>query len=56
MFNITFNEKEYLIDEDKLIYVLERITQRKVLREEICILMEKYCLYDEFFLENVNRL
>ena len=56
MINITLNNKDYSIDKEKLLFVLSRIKEDEVKDEEIMELMEKYCLMDESFLKNVNKL
>ena len=56
MFKITHNNKCYSVDKDKLVYILERLTNKKVEEKEIRKLLKKYHLYDEYFLEHVNKI
>ena len=56
MIKIEFNNKEYNIEKAKLIYVLERLSDRKISDDEIFDLMKKYYLFDESFLSKVNDL
>ena len=56
MIKILYNNKEYLIDKKKLKFILEKLDNSKVCDAEIYKLMEKYCLYDEYFLENMCNL
>ena len=53
---IIHDKKKYRIENEKLIYILEKLEQRKIKEEEIKLLMHKYNLYDEGFLENINKL
>lgn len=53
---ILFNNKEYKIQKDKLMYVLEKLNCTPVKEFEIDDLMKKFKLYDEWFLGNVNYL
>ena len=56
MLTILYEEKKYKIEKEKLIYILEKLEKREVKEEEIKLLMHKYCLYDEVFLKNINKL
>ena len=56
MITIIHDEKKYEIENEKLIYILEKLEKRKVKEEEIKLLMHKYHLYDEEFLKNINKL
>ena len=56
MIKISFNNKIYMIDKDKLKFVLTKLNNGKVNDSEILELMNKYHLYDEYFLENINKL
>ena len=56
MIKIVFKDKEYLISKDKVIFILEKLFCSKVCEEEIIDLMKKYQLFDEIFLENVNKI
>ena len=53
---IKYNDKVYLIDKNKLLYVLSKLKNTKIKESEIESLMEKYKLYDEYFLKNINKL
>lgn len=48
------------VETDKLIYVLSKLENNDELKfesqEQIEKLMEKYGLFDEYFLKNVNKL
>lgn len=56
MIKVLYNGKEYLIDKDKLLFVLEKLNGSKVSDDEVFELMEKFCLLDEGFLDEVNGL
>lgn len=56
MIKISYKNKLYKIQKDKLLYVLSRLKSENVKESEIEELMEKYKLYDEYFLENINKL
>lgn len=55
---ISFKNKDYEVDTDKLVHILEKLenTTIKKSEEEIMKLFEKYSLYDEVFLKEVNKL
>jgi len=56
---VTFKDKIYKLDNKKVIYVLSRLTNKNldnINEDEIVKLMKKYELYDEIFLENINKL
>jgi len=53
---IDYNNKVYHIHKEKLSYVIERLNGSKVNDKEIKKYMEKFCLYDEYFLEHVNEI
>lgn len=53
---ILFDNKEYEINKEKLLYVLEKLECSKVENKNIEKLMKKFNLFDEYFLENLNRL
>lgn len=56
MIKVLYNGKEYSIDKDKLLFVLEKLNGSKVSDDEVFELMEKFCLLDEGFLDEVNGL
>ena len=56
MIKISFNNKIYKIDKDKLLYVLSKLESKDVKEDEIEKLLNKYKLYDEYFLENILLL
>ena len=56
---ITFKGKNYNVDVDKLTYVIQKLEDKEIdfkSEEDIKYYLEKCKLYDEWFLENVNRL
>ena len=56
---IEFKNKKYYLEKDKLIFVLSKLenhTLDKISEDEIMQLFEKYGLYDEVFLDNLNRI
>ena len=56
---LSFDEKEYKIDLKKLTAILSYLEGRKIVyesKEQIERYLEKYFLYDDVFLSNVNRL
>ena len=55
---ISFKNKDYEVETDKLVHILEKLenTTIKKSEEEIMKLFEKYSLYDEVFLKEVNKL
>ena len=55
MIKISFNNKIYKIDKDKLLYVLSKLESKDVKEDEIEKLLNKYKLYDEYFLENILK-
>lgn len=46
----------YSIDKEKLVYVLNRLSFRKIKESEILPLMEKYKLFDAYFLKTINKI
>ena len=56
MLTVEFENKKYFLEKNKLIYILEKLEQKEVKEENIEELMNKYNLYDEEFLENINKL
>ena len=51
--------KTFDVEIDKLIYVLSRLERKKLEyknQKQIETLLEKYDLFDEYFLENINKL
>lgn len=53
---ILFDNKEYEINKEKLLYVLEKLECSRVENKNIEKLMKKFNLFDEYFLKNLNRL
>ena len=56
---LSFDEKEYKIDLKKLIAFLSYLEGREITyidNKQIEKYLEKYFLYDDVFLSNVNRL
>lgn len=56
---LMFNDKKYEVEIDKLLVVLCALESKKInfeSEEQIKALVEKYKLYDEYFLENINKL
>jgi hypothetical protein len=56
MITIEFNKKQYSINKEKLVIVLEKLSGEPVSENDILKLMDKYCLFDEYFLTHVNEL
>lgn len=56
MIELSYKNKLYKLDKENLLFVLSKFENRKVNTSEIDKLMEKYKLYDEYFLENINKL
>ena len=56
MIKIPYNNKIYHINKEKLTFVLEKLSNRKVDEREIEELMQKFQLYDESFLRKVNEI
>ena len=56
MIKISYNDKVYHIQKEKLSHVLEKLNGAKVCEDEFLSTMEKFCLMDEYFLEHVNEL
>ncbi len=56
MIKISYNDKVYHIQKEKLSYVLEKLNGAKVDESEFLEAMEKFYLMDEYFLEHVNEL
>lgn len=56
MIKILHNNKEYLIDKEKLKFVLEKLNGSKVSDDEVFELMKKFCLYQEDFLDTLKLL
>lgn len=57
MIEIKFNKTKYSIEKSKIIRVLSKLNNSEMISEQdIEELMVKFGLYDEYFLENVNRL
>ncbi|MBQ4646910.1 MAG: hypothetical protein IJB79_06145 [Candidatus Gastranaerophilales bacterium] len=53
---ITYNNKTYNINKEKLMFVLKKLKSNDIKEEEIGELLEKYSLLDEYFLENINKI
>ena len=56
---IEFKNKKYYLEKDKLIFVLSKLENHaldKISEDEIKQLFEKYGLYDEVFLDNLNKI
>lgn len=56
---MVFKGKDYSLKIDKLLFVLSALKGEKVEfinQAQIENLMQHYCLYDEHFLENINKL
>ena len=55
---ISFKNKDYEVETDKLVHILEKLENTTIKRteDEIMKLFEKYSLYDEVFLKEVNNL
>ncbi len=60
MLDINHNNKLYHIKKKNIIFVLEKLSGKRIKEsteeKEIRKLMRKYHLYDEYFLENVNKM
>jgi len=55
MLKVTHNKKVYHINKEKLSYIIERLSGEKVKEKELKKYMRKFKLYDEYFLENINK-
>ena len=58
-FEIVFKDRKYLLDKNKLIFILSKLENRnldKISNKEILKLFEKYDLYNEIFLANLNKI
>ena len=56
---IEFKNKKYSLEKSKLIYVLSKLENRnlnKITNDEMAVIFEKYDLYDEIFLANLNNI
>lgn len=56
---VVFKDRKYLLDKNKLIFILSELENRnldKISDKEILKLFEKYDLYDEIFLANLNKI
>ena len=56
MITIEFNNKEYSINKDKLVFALEKLSGEQINENDILKLMHKYHLFDDYFLTHVNEL
>ena len=56
MIKITHNKKVYYVEKLKIIYVLKKISNKEIKEKDIRKYMRKYHLYDDYFLENVNKI
>ncbi|MBR3604444.1 MAG: hypothetical protein IKL52_00260 [Candidatus Gastranaerophilales bacterium] len=54
MIKLIHKNKEYSIKKEKIIFILSKITNRKINENEIEKLMKKYHLFDKYFLENIE--
>lgn len=58
-FRIQFNNKEFEVDSQKLIYILSCLESKEIKDKShanIESLLEKYGLLDETFLDNINKI
>lgn len=53
---ILFNNIEYEINKKKLLCVLNILNGSKVKSDNIVKSMEKFKLFDEYFLKNINKI
>ena len=56
MIKISYNDKVYHIQKEKLSHVLEKLNGTKVNEDKFLEAMEKFHLLDEYFLKHVNEL
>ena len=56
MIKIKLNNTEYTVDKTKLIFILNRLTDRKISEPEILDLLERFHLLDKDFLESIKEL
>jgi len=56
MLYILFKNKIYKIKKEKLLQTLSKLNNKSIKEDEITTLMQKYKLYDEDFLENINKI
>lgn len=56
MIKISWNKKIYHIQKEKLISILEKISEKEINEKEIKKYLTKYKLYNEYFLKNINKL
>ena len=56
MIKIVFKKKEYFIEKDKIMFILSKLHDEKIAENMIIDLMKKYQLFDEDFLENINKI
>ena len=56
MIKITHNKILYHIEKKKIIYILERLSNKKVEEKDIKKYMRKFKLYDEDFLGQMEKL
>lgn len=50
-------EKEFRVDRDRLFFIASRLVNHDITNEEeLHDVMERFKLYDEYFLSNVNRI
>lgn len=54
MIRIIHKKKEYLINKEKIIFILAKLSNKKIKENEIEILLKKYHLLNEHFLENLK--
>lgn len=56
MIKIKYENKIYQIEKEKLIFILEKLNNEKIKENEIEKYLEKFKLYDKYFLENINKI
>ena len=54
MIRIIHKKKEYLIKKEKIIFILTKLSNKKIKENEIETLLKKYHLLDKYFLENLK--
>ena len=56
MVKIFFNNKEYIIEKEKIKFILSRLYDSEINDNDILVLMEKFQLFDEDFLNNLDKI
>lgn len=56
MIEIKHKNRTYKINKEKLIKILSKLNSSEIKESEIEILMEKFNLYEEYFLKQINYL